>query len=83
MTVNNANLPKVNIPQTNLYLLSLTFFFFFSCQYLEAQLQYKLLNRIKSQLLELLRGFYDVVPEPLLSVFDFQGDYEFFFNKKI
>jgi E3 ubiquitin-protein ligase NEDD4 len=40
--------------------------------YLEAQLRYRLMNRIKSQLLEFLKGFYDVVPEPLLSVFDFQ-----------
>jgi hypothetical protein len=30
------------------------------------------MNRIKAQLLEFLKGFYDVVPEPLLSVFDFQ-----------
>lgn len=30
------------------------------------------MNRIKGQLLEFLKGFYDVVPEPLLSVFDFQ-----------
>ena len=41
-------------------------------EYLEEQLKYRLMNRIKSQLLEFLRGFYDVVPEPLLSVFDFQ-----------
>ena len=41
-------------------------------QYLEEQLKYRLMNRIKSQLLEFLRGFYDVVPEPFLSVFDFQ-----------
>jgi hypothetical protein len=40
--------------------------------YLEAQLRYRLMNRIKAQLLEFLKGFYDVVPEPLLSVFDFQ-----------
>ena len=40
--------------------------------YLEAQLRYRLMNRIKGQLLEFLKGFYDVVPEPLLSVFDFQ-----------
>ena len=40
--------------------------------YLQAQLKYKLLGRVKNQLSEMLRGFYDVVPEPLLSVFDFQ-----------
>mmetsp|Transcript_32698 Transcript_32698/g.33343 ORF Transcript_32698/g.33343 Transcript_32698/m.33343 type:complete len:690 (+) Transcript_32698:225-2294(+) len=41
-------------------------------EYLEAQLRYRLMNKTKSQLLELLRGFYDVVPESLLAVFDFQ-----------
>ena len=40
--------------------------------YLEAQLQYRMMKRIKFQLLEFLKGFYDVVPEPLLAVFDFQ-----------
>eukprot|EP01038_Epipyxis_sp_PR26KG_P005897 gene5897-8137_t len=40
--------------------------------YLEAQLKYRTMNRIKSQLTEFLKGFYDVVPEPLLAVFDFQ-----------
>jgi hypothetical protein len=28
--------------------------------------------RIQEQLTEFLRGFYDIVPEPLLAVFDFQ-----------
>lgn len=41
-------------------------------QYLQAQLKYRLLDRISSQLSAFLRGFYDVVPEPLMSVFDFQ-----------
>ena len=40
--------------------------------YLEAQLRYRMFNRTRAQLLELLKGFYDVVPEPLLAVFDFQ-----------
>ena len=40
--------------------------------YLIAQLRYRLMDRIKPQLLEFLKGFYDVVPEALLSVFDFQ-----------
>jgi hypothetical protein len=40
--------------------------------YLQAQLKYRLLDRISMQLSSFLRGFYDVVPEPLLSVFDFQ-----------
>lgn len=41
-------------------------------KYMEAQLVYKLHDKIKSQLLEMVKGFHDVVPEPLLSVFDFQ-----------
>eukprot|EP00603_Paraphysomonas_imperforata_P007013 CAMPEP_0114429338 /NCGR_PEP_ID=MMETSP0103-20121206/9428_1 /TAXON_ID=37642 ORGANISM="Paraphysomonas imperforata, Strain PA2" /NCGR_SAMPLE_ID=MMETSP0103 /ASSEMBLY_ACC=CAM_ASM_000201 /LENGTH=677 /DNA_ID=CAMNT_0001598659 /DNA_START=266 /DNA_END=2300 /DNA_ORIENTATION=- len=41
-------------------------------KYLEAQLRYRLLDRVKAQTRELLRGFYDVVPEPLLAVFNFQ-----------
>ena len=41
-------------------------------EYLEAQLQYRLMKKINAQLLEMLKGFYDVVPEPLLAVFDFQ-----------
>lgn len=40
--------------------------------YLEAQLCYRMMGRIKQQVVELLKGFYDVVPEPLLAVFDFQ-----------
>lgn len=40
--------------------------------YLIAQMHYRLMNRIRPQLTEFLKGFYDVVPEPLLSVFDFQ-----------
>jgi E3 ubiquitin-protein ligase NEDD4 len=41
-------------------------------EYLIAQLHYRLMNRTRPQLTEFLKGFYDVVPEPLLSVFDFQ-----------
>lgn len=41
-------------------------------QYLEANLKYRMLDRTKPQLSELLLGFYDVVPEPALTVFDFQ-----------
>ena len=41
-------------------------------EYLTVQMQYRLLYRIKKQLLEFLQGFYDIVPEPLLAVFDFQ-----------
>ena len=31
-----------------------------------------MMDRIKPQLNELLLGFFDVIPEPLLTVFDFQ-----------
>ena len=41
-------------------------------EYLDAQLKYRTMDRIKDQLAELVKGFYDIVPEPLLSVFDFQ-----------
>jgi E3 ubiquitin-protein ligase NEDD4 len=41
-------------------------------EYLVAQMQYRLLDRVRSQLLEFLNGFYDVVPEPFLSVFQYQ-----------
>lgn len=34
--------------------------------------RYRLHERMKVQLLELLKGFTEVVPEPFLSVFDFQ-----------
>lgn len=38
--------------------------------YLEANLRYHMLERVRLQLTELLLGFFDVVPEPVLSVFD-------------
>jgi E3 ubiquitin-protein ligase NEDD4 len=41
-------------------------------EYLEACLKYRMLDRVKPQLNELLLGFFDVIPEPLLTVFDFQ-----------
>lgn len=41
-------------------------------EYLEACLRFRVLNRVKPQLTELLLGFYDVIPEPLLTIFDFQ-----------
>lgn len=41
-------------------------------EYLEACLKYRMLERVKPQLNELLLGFFDVIPEPLLTVFDFQ-----------
>jgi E3 ubiquitin-protein ligase NEDD4 len=41
-------------------------------EYLEACLKNRMLDRVKPQLNELLLGFFDVIPEPLLTVFDFQ-----------
>uniref|UniRef100_A0A7S3JWL0 HECT-type E3 ubiquitin transferase n=1 Tax=Aureoumbra lagunensis TaxID=44058 RepID=A0A7S3JWL0_9STRA len=41
-------------------------------EYIQLQMRYRLLDRIKQQVKALLTGFYDVVPEALLSVFDFQ-----------
>ena len=39
-------------------------------EYLEANLRYRLMTRIQPQLTELLLGFFDVVPEPALTIFD-------------
>jgi len=41
-------------------------------EYLEACFQFKLLGQIRPQLTELLLGFYDIIPESLLTIFDFQ-----------
>merc|ERR1712070_532047 len=41
-------------------------------EYIRLQCHHRLLERVKEQVKYLLLGFYDVVPEPLLSVFDFQ-----------
>jgi len=41
-------------------------------EYMEACLRYRLLGQYEAQLNELLLGFYDVLPEPLLTIFDFQ-----------
>jgi E3 ubiquitin-protein ligase NEDD4 len=41
-------------------------------EYLDAQLQYRTVHRIEKQLREFLKGFYEIVPEPLLTVLDFQ-----------
>jgi len=41
-------------------------------EYLEANFKYRLLENIRPQLTEILLGFFDVIPEPLLTVFDFQ-----------
>lgn len=41
-------------------------------EYLEANFRYRMMDRVKSQLGEILLGFFDVIPEPLLTVFDYQ-----------
>mmetsp|Transcript_16230 Transcript_16230/g.18702 ORF Transcript_16230/g.18702 Transcript_16230/m.18702 type:complete len:786 (+) Transcript_16230:169-2526(+) len=41
-------------------------------EYLECRLKYWMVGRVRPQLTELLLGFFDVIPEPLLTVFDFQ-----------
>jgi len=41
-------------------------------EYIEACLKYRLLGRYEAQLNELLLGFFDVIPKPLLTIFDFQ-----------
>merc|ERR1712038_606760 len=41
-------------------------------EYLEAYLKYVMLDKVRPQITELLLGFYDVIPETLLTVFDFQ-----------
>jgi len=41
-------------------------------EYIEACLKYRLLGRYQAQLNALILGFYDVLPEPLLTIFDFQ-----------
>eukprot|EP00522_Entomoneis_paludosa_P006427 CAMPEP_0172452508 /NCGR_PEP_ID=MMETSP1065-20121228/10146_1 /TAXON_ID=265537 /ORGANISM="Amphiprora paludosa, Strain CCMP125" /LENGTH=787 /DNA_ID=CAMNT_0013204573 /DNA_START=227 /DNA_END=2590 /DNA_ORIENTATION=- len=41
-------------------------------EYFEACLKYRMMDRIKPQLNELMLGFFDVIPEPLLTVFDYQ-----------
>jgi E3 ubiquitin-protein ligase NEDD4 len=41
-------------------------------EYLALQCKYRVLNRVSEQVKHLVKGFYDVIDEPLLSVFDFQ-----------
>jgi hypothetical protein len=41
-------------------------------EYLEANLKYRMLDRVRPQMTELLLGFFDVIPEPALTVFDHQ-----------
>lgn len=39
-------------------------------KYLEANIRYRMFNRTMPQLTELLLGFFDIIPEPALTVFD-------------
>lgn len=39
-------------------------------QYLECNLKYRMLDRTHPQITELLLGFFDIIPEPALTVFD-------------
>jgi len=39
-------------------------------EYLEANLKFRMLNRCKPQITELMLGFFDIVPEAALTVFD-------------
>lgn len=41
-------------------------------EYVECCLEHCMLGRVRPQLTEFLLGFYDVLPEPLLTVFDFK-----------
>jgi len=41
-------------------------------QYLEAILKYRMLECVRFQMNELLLEFFDIIPEPLLTIFDFQ-----------
>ncbi|CAM9883286.1 unnamed protein product, partial [Choristocarpus tenellus] len=41
-------------------------------EYMELVMKHRLLMRMRDQLTAFLVGFYDVIPEALLSVFDFQ-----------
>jgi len=40
--------------------------------YLKGCLKYKMLGQVKKEVAELLYGFFEVIPEPLLAVFDFE-----------
>lgn len=39
-------------------------------EYLEANLKYRMLNRCKPQITELMLGFFDIIPEAALTIFD-------------
>jgi E3 ubiquitin-protein ligase NEDD4 len=41
-------------------------------EYVKACVRYMLIDRVKPQLSELLLGFFEIIPEPLLTIFDFQ-----------
>ena len=39
---------------------------------MKLMIQYMLLHRVSSQLGMLLKGFYEIIPQNLISIFDFQ-----------
>lgn len=39
-------------------------------EYMEANLKYRMLHKCKPQITELMLGFFDIIPEPALTVFD-------------
>lgn len=41
-------------------------------EYLEANMKYRLIENVRPQLTAILLGFFDVIPEPLMTIFDFQ-----------
>jgi hypothetical protein len=41
-------------------------------EYIEACFKYKMMDRLQAQLKELLLGMFELVPEPLLTIFDLQ-----------
>ena len=41
-------------------------------EYMEANLKYRLMDKILPQLTELLLGFFDVIPEALITIFDYR-----------
>ena len=41
-------------------------------EYVKLMIQYMLLHRVSSQLGMLLKGFYEIIPQNLISIFDFQ-----------
>lgn len=41
-------------------------------QYLMLMLEFRLIKRVRPQMKELVAGFYEIIPEPLLTIFDYR-----------